>query len=113
DPRDPPALCLLRSRYPDGVGCGELYTRDLSAERYKLQTRLLVRLGGEAQQILVVEYLLQLIEVGGETYRALQTQEERLAPSYIRQLGNAELSIGRFPVVAVQTAHTGSIDRVD
>src|SRR5271163_2881299 len=62
---------LLRGRHPHAVGHVEIDACDLRTEIYILQTRLLARCGRKPQQILIVEYLLEAIEVGGETHRVL------------------------------------------
>src|ERR1700678_525409 len=106
-------VLLRRRRHPYTIGRIEFHARDLANESYILKSRPLPRLSLKFQDILVFEYLLYSIQIGLKAYRTLVSQEIRFAPRLIGELGNAILSVGRFPKVAVHAANPGKVDRVD
>src|ERR1700677_804847 len=109
----PDSHLSVATRYQHRISRRQIESCNFGIDRHILKLRLLPRLRVEAQQILVVEDVLQLVEIGHETHRLLQSQKERFATGSIRQLRNAHLSVGGYPVVPSQAAHTRRIDRMN
>src|SRR5215469_8971163 len=97
---------------PDAICGRKIDTGDFGGDPYGLQACPSAWPSLKCQQILVSEYILDGVEIRPDAHRTLESQKEGFPSAVVRQLGHTVLSGVCFEEVALQPAHSGSIDRV-
>src|SRR5215472_293061 len=77
------ATFFANCRDPDVIGCSDLKIRRVGGNVDALQSCSLPGHGAKNQEILVVEYLLEPVEIRFEAHRSLESQSKEFSAAFI------------------------------
>lgn len=103
----------LPSCDPDATRRVEFDTSDFGCQLHRLEAGFVARDGVKLRLVAVVQAVLQAVQVRLEGNWLSNTEEESLAPGFVRKLCHRVLAVGYLPVVASMPSWPARVNAVD